>query len=194
MRVFRLQYPALAALAMSVCLCTAFRATADDAATIMVRLGETAGNVMEMPDGRRFVIYLPLKQIWEISATGFVMAAADVEMQSGSDGILTLYWDDGEVHEVDLAEIEDLTFLEETPEIITQLDQIVGQPLPSPVGPLPAGAQLAEAGAVFFTNDVIGDWSVIGRQIWYRPVAGQPDLIDPVDLVAALTVSDEGGE
>ncbi len=101
MRGFHLQYPALAAIVVPACLGSALRAGPEETGSIMARLGESAGKMMELPDGSRFMIGLPLEQILQVNAIGFVAAAADVETEPGSDSLTTLYWDDGEINKLD---------------------------------------------------------------------------------------------
>ena len=176
---FKTTFAALVALALAA------PAIADPA-----KFRAHAGKVMELADGSRYVIYPPLEQVWQVSPAGNVQDIA--EMQPGSDSTVTLNWHYSEAEEIDLAAIDGVMFLDETPPIIAQLEQIVGARLRRPVGPLPLGTQLRSGGRVHVGNDriPIGDWHILGDKVrftaWTQDSPSEPVAIDPTDLIAAL--------
>lgn len=180
MRMSRFKFFLAALLALSV------PAVAQEANPSYEKLKKHAGKVMEMPDGNRLVIYLPLEQIWQVAPSGSVQDAARVSMQSGSEAIL--YWRNSEAEDVDLAALGDVTFLDETPPIVSALDRIVGQRLAAPVGDLPVGAELRSGGRVYAGDETIGQWHVFGQTVRFQPwpIQGRSMPIDPADLVDAL--------
>ncbi len=186
MRVFR-SLPALTAVLVFTCADTTLSAEEATQEDSLSRLVAHFGKVMKLPTGQRVVFYTPLDEVWYISEDSQTFERGTVRTDPPPAWKLELHWQDGDIDAFDASNIDQITLLDETPVILTQLEQIRGERLAEAVGELPAGAQLLEGGAVLDGEDkVIGDWEIILPGIVARPLNGSYTFYDLTDLVAAL--------
>lgn len=160
-----------------------------------------SGKVMQLPTGERYVLYLPLETLFVLNGKDRIYTAAKVS--ADDDRSIVLHWQGGDVERIDLLDISDIQFLDEAPAFTKIMDeQILGKPLGSSAGPLPAGTQLAEGGVVFSeAGDFLGHWDLRSEAIVFVPEDGESTrvsfsiLADAVSTAAADTslTSEPGG-
>jgi len=188
MRSARLQYSVITAALIGVCLGPGLRAEHAGQGDVLSRLVAHFGKVVILPSTQRVVFYVPQNEVWGLSKDNRIVERGDVHAQPGPDWRLELYWRNGLLDVLDPSNANDLEFVDETPPIVRQLEQITGKRLARAVGSLQAGTQLLEGGVVLNgSGEAIGEWEVRTTGVGFYPPDGLRRDLDPAEIIAALS-------
>ncbi|WP_170566192.1 hypothetical protein [Ruegeria atlantica] len=166
-------------------------------AEALSRIVRHSGKVMTLPDGGRYVFYLPLDRLWVLSENNEMLESGTVGVED--DRAIRIRWLGGSEDIIDLTDLSDITFTDEIPAFVELLNtKIIGLPLKTALGPLPAQAQLAEGGVIFGETDEgavdLGHWNVhLGDAVLYLEDAA-PRRLALTDIAAAIAGEDAAQE
>ncbi|EEE35335.1 hypothetical protein RKLH11_4011 [Rhodobacteraceae bacterium KLH11] len=187
MRSVRLRYSVTTAVLIGTCLGSPLRAEEAGQGDTLSRLVAHFGKVVVLPSSQRVVFYAPQNEVWGLSKDNSIRERGDVEVQTGPDWRLELRWRFGVLDVLDSSNASDLKFIDETPLIIDQLNQITGKRLTQDIPPLLEGTQLLEGGIVLDGADnEIGGWEVRTTGIGFYPPDGPRVDFRIADVIAAL--------